>query len=155
VVVADNGIAYVWDIATAQIIHQLIGHTTVIYNAKSSPDGRYIATVRRDHTAGIWDLNTGEEVRRFQGHTDDLFALAFSPDGKNLVTGGKGRTAPIWTTDYHDLVKSLCPRLYRDLTRVERLLYGIDSSQTCNREGGNEPAYRPLETLCNQHSARM
>ena len=68
-------------------LRQFIGHTSAVYTAVFSPDGKHIATASADNTARLWDVQTGQELRRFTGHTAGMENIAFSPDGKTILTG--------------------------------------------------------------------
>ncbi len=61
-----------------------------------APDGRTVATVRRDGTMQLWDLATGSELLRRPGHDALVECLAFSPDGKRLVTGHMDSAILVW-----------------------------------------------------------
>ncbi|HJR78630.1 MAG TPA: cytochrome D1 domain-containing protein [Anaerolineales bacterium] len=72
------------------------GHTSDVWGADISPDGKYLATGSADRTARLWDLSTGETIRIFSGHTADVGRVVFSPDGKFLLTGSPDGTARLW-----------------------------------------------------------
>jgi RNA polymerase sigma factor (sigma-70 family) len=61
-----------------------------------APDGRTLATVRRDHTMQLWDLATGQELLRRPDHDAPVDCLAFSPDGKRLATGHLDSAILVW-----------------------------------------------------------
>jgi hypothetical protein len=61
-----------------------------------APDGRTLATVRRDHIIQLWDLATGKELLRRPGHDAPVDCLAFSPDGKRLATGHQDSAILVW-----------------------------------------------------------
>jgi len=64
-----------------------------------SPDGKYLATAGRDHTARVWDVSNGREIAPMPHDTtfsDAWRAVAFSPDGRYLATGNGSKTARVW-----------------------------------------------------------
>jgi RNA polymerase sigma factor (sigma-70 family) len=61
-----------------------------------APDGRTLATVRRDHFIQLWDLATGKQLLRRTGYDISVDSLAFSPDGKLLATGHQDSAILLW-----------------------------------------------------------
>jgi WD40 repeat protein len=74
----------------------LEGHGGSVYSAPFSPDGRYVGSASRDHTAMIWDVSSGRVVRTLAGHSDMIFFSAFSPNGRYLATASRDHTAKVW-----------------------------------------------------------
>jgi WD40 repeat protein len=60
------------------------------------PDGTWLATTSRDHTARIWDVTTGTLRHTLTGHTDYVVACTAAPDGSRLATASHDRTVRIW-----------------------------------------------------------
>jgi hypothetical protein len=89
-----------WELATGQqrlaITSARGGHDHAFARFAVAPDGRTLATVRRDHTIQLWDLATGKELLRRQGHDTPAYCLAFSADGKRLVTGHGDSAILVW-----------------------------------------------------------
>lgn len=54
--------------------------------AAVSPDGRWLALVRRGTEVELWDVESMTRIHVLQGHTSNLFRLAFSPDGRWLAS---------------------------------------------------------------------
>ncbi|MCL4300348.1 MAG: hypothetical protein KJ077_31730 [Anaerolineae bacterium] len=78
--------------------------TFVVY----SPDGRHLAVVERDGTAGIWDTNTWENTVNFNIHHDkDLIQVVYSPDGRHLATASDDTTAKIWDVTTGEKIATL------------------------------------------------
>jgi WD40 repeat protein len=76
----------------------LSGHTDAVNDAVFSPDGRYVVTASRDHTAWVWDWQhrIGTVLA---GHTESVNSAAFSTDGHYVVTASSDQTARVW--DWH------------------------------------------------------
>jgi hypothetical protein len=89
-----------WELATGKqrivITSARGGHDHAFARFAVAPDGRTLATVRRDHTIQLWDLATGKELLRRPGHDTPVDCLAFSPDGKRLATGHLDSQILIW-----------------------------------------------------------
>ncbi|HEY0991146.1 MAG TPA: AAA family ATPase [Kofleriaceae bacterium] len=74
-----------------------LAHRAPIERAAFSPDGRWIATASRDHTAAVWDVDTGAAVLGPLEHDGAVLDVAFSPDGARLVTASADHSARIWS----------------------------------------------------------
>ncbi len=62
-----------------------------------SPDGRFVVTGHRDHTARLWSARTGRQLRVLTGHVGQVIAVAFSPDGKLVATGSSDGLGRLWS----------------------------------------------------------
>jgi WD40 repeat protein len=101
-------IAYLFDPQSGQVVRELVGHTTPIFRAQFSPDGKKVVTCAgnflykdgkiveidkvpqyTDTTVRIWDVETGTELAMIKGHTKRVTQAFFSPDGKSLYSGGE------------------------------------------------------------------
>jgi WD40 repeat protein/predicted Ser/Thr protein kinase len=78
----------VWDLSD-DALPVLRGHTSYVYPATYSPDGRWIATGSWDHTVRLWDAETGEPCATLL-HKGTVRALAFGPDSSWLVSTSDG-----------------------------------------------------------------
>lgn len=90
------GTALVFSTQTGDLLLDLGGHRDVLYAARFSPDGKYIATAGYDRRIVLWDSLTGERLRSFDGHNGAIYDLAFSPDGKVLISGCADETVKVW-----------------------------------------------------------
>jgi WD40 repeat protein len=52
-----------------------------------SPDGRWLAAGRADHSVVLWDTSDGRQARILKGHEFQVDSIAFSPDGKYIAAG--------------------------------------------------------------------
>lgn len=91
--------ARVWDPATGELFHTLIGHTGGVRAASFSADGLRIVTGSDDRTARVWDAVTGNALRTLAGHAGSVLSASFSPDGTRIVTASRDRTARVWDTE--------------------------------------------------------
>ena len=69
-----------------------------IWNARFSPDDKWIVTAGEDGTVRVWKsaIETApdgsvREVTRFEGHEGPVYTAAFTPDGQFVVSGGRDR----------------------------------------------------------------
>ena len=84
-----------------------IGHTSYVYSASFSPDGKYIVTASADNTAKVWNTVNGKMVLNLKEHTKGVYSASFSPDGKYIVTASDDNTAKVWNAISGQLVTDL------------------------------------------------
>jgi len=81
-----DDILLLWDIQSKSVVATFKGHLKLVFSLQFSPDGRWLASARWDHTIRVWDI----ERRRMVFQRDEerpVWAVAFSPDGKSLAAG--------------------------------------------------------------------
>jgi WD40 repeat protein len=61
-----------------------------------SPDARWLAVTRPDHSVSLIATADGQVVTEIAGHTDRILVVAFSEESDRLVTGSADRTARVW-----------------------------------------------------------
>jgi hypothetical protein len=58
-----------WDVQSAQLIHQLKGHRAWVSSVAFMPDGKTLASGAQDQTIRLWDVESGRLKRTLLGHT--------------------------------------------------------------------------------------
>ncbi len=97
--------AYLYEVASGNIIQTFKGHSALINEVDYSPDGKYVATSSMDNTAIVWDIQTGSIIRRFEGHTGALGHSIFSADSRKLLTSSTDGTLRLWDIASGQLLK--------------------------------------------------
>jgi WD40 repeat protein len=87
-----------WDAANGRHLRTLSGNSAWVYSVAISPDGRILASGRRDNTVVLWDVVSGHELRTLHGHSADAVSMSvmFSPDGRILASSSNDATTTLW-----------------------------------------------------------
>lgn len=86
-----------WNTATGEKLHELLGHIGDIRSVAFSPDNSLLASGSKDNTVKVWDLRTGKTRETHKGHTDEIRCVAFAPDGRELASGSSDKTVRFWS----------------------------------------------------------
>jgi WD40 repeat protein len=93
-------LANVWplpDLPSPALRRTLTGHTGAVRQVAVAPDGSWLATASRDHTARIWDAATGQQRAVLASHSGPVIAAVIAPDSSWLATAASGdKTARVW-----------------------------------------------------------
>jgi serine/threonine protein kinase len=89
-------------IGTGTALYTFQGHTSWVWSAVWSPNGKRIASASGDGTAQVWDAENGDHLNIYSKHTDTVYAVAWSPDGKRIASGGYDKTVQVWDATYGD-----------------------------------------------------
>lgn len=86
-----SGTVYLWDLANLQLVHELRGHTEVVYALAFHPTKPYAVTGSYDRSVKFWDLRNGRNTLTVHGYQDNIFWVNFLANGsKLLVTETEG-----------------------------------------------------------------
>ena len=84
-----------------------IGHTSEIYSAEFSRDGRYVLTASSDNPALVWEAKSGRQLYTISINNALVNLSSFSPDGKFVATVATDSTLSLWETISGKLVWSI------------------------------------------------
>ena len=148
---------------TGQLRHTLEGHTSVVWSASFSPDGRTCASISNAET-NLWDVSTGQLLHTFEGHTsrwepllsssltpfsyDPFFSpTAFSPDGRTFANVN-GTEINLW-----DVTTGQVLHTFEGHTRdVWRVSFSPDGQLLVSASDAREaPSVRVWDVLTSSH----
>ncbi|HLP00353.1 MAG TPA: hypothetical protein VK171_17280, partial [Fimbriimonas sp.] len=78
-------------------VRTLKGHTSRVWRATFSSDGRFLATCSFDNSARIWNVATGAQVHNLQ-HKSWVSDAEFNPSGSRMLTTSGDGSARLWDT---------------------------------------------------------
>jgi WD40 repeat protein len=88
--------AYVWDVATAKLLHKWDLPPNPVFACCLSPDGTQALAGGGGYDMRLFDLANGKGIRRLSGPSNTFFAAAFAPDGKTIAAAGENRALLLW-----------------------------------------------------------
>lgn len=103
-----DGNARIWEVETGKCLQELRGHKGEVWDARFSPDGKFIVTAgKEDMTVRVWAADSGQSLKVLTGHTGAVSGVAFSPDGKLLASASYDTTARLWEAATGRLLREL------------------------------------------------
>ena len=115
----------VWDLAQAQELWVLTGHTTQVTCVGFAHPDRALASGGWDETVRLWDPKYGRETGRLSEESENLHlisAMATAPDGNLLAVGDWGGQIRLW----HLHGKTPLGRLAEPTGRVRQVAFSPD-----------------------------
>jgi WD40 repeat protein len=82
-----------YEVDTAALVRDFVGHTGFVSAVGFSPDGTRVFTGSHDQTARIWDMATGRELVMLRGSGTRVFSVAWSENGRFVALGHDGARA--------------------------------------------------------------
>jgi serine/threonine protein kinase/WD40 repeat protein len=126
----DN-VAYVLDLHSGEEVVRL-HHLDSVHEIDFSSDKQQLLTSTGGDGVILWDLESGEVVRRFYAGNGQAGFVQFVENDAfvmySIFEDGVIYRQPV---NLERLVENMCSRVLRDLTSVERQIYGLDDSPTC------------------------
>jgi len=58
-IATERGVVQLWDVASGQPLHVLLGHTAEVAELVFSPDAALLASCSADCSLRVWDTRTG------------------------------------------------------------------------------------------------
>ncbi len=116
----SDGSAFLWNVATGQLLYELPGQTGAFDIEDSiafNPDGTLVACASNDGTVRIWNVNTGTLLQNLTGSKFPI--VRFSPDGNSLLATGDANTINLWNIQTGQILRKLT---------VPTLVYSLDIS---------------------------
>ena len=124
----DND-AILWDARTGTALSVLRAHFGPVFDARFSPDGRWIVTAG-PLSAGLWNASNGTFVRYLRGAPGPLAIAGFQGDSRTIVTVSRDGTVSRYRCEVCgtipellDLAEARLRATGRTLTQEERELY--------------------------------
>jgi serine/threonine protein kinase/WD40 repeat protein len=130
-------IAYVLDLHSGEEVMRL-SHLDSVHQIEFSSDNRLLLTSTGGDGVILWNLQGEEVVRRFFAGSGQVGFIRFVEENAfilySTMEDGVIHRQPV---SPERLIDSMCARVQRDLTAVERQLYGLNGSPTCPKFAGS------------------
>ncbi len=100
-----------WSLIAAYLKHRAMvipAHDDMVFDMRSAPAARRIATVSRDGSAALWDMDTGANIARTPGEPDSpAMAVGISADGNLVYIGFGDGTIRVWSSQAGETLTTL------------------------------------------------
>jgi hypothetical protein len=119
----DRGLVKVLDLET-QAAKELTGHKAGIADLEFSPDGLLLASAGLDKKLQMWVVDHEEDLPiQMDNNNGNVWNLGFTAGSDYLIATCNSGEVRIWPTDTRVLAEQICPKLTRNLTPEEWILY--------------------------------
>lgn len=115
----NKNTAYIWNMATTQLIHTLDDHEDTIAAAMVSPNSEQLLISLENGVVKIWNITTGTLKHTFPVSTDSITLAEIDSDNGYLVTvsasqEGVHNVVQIWSMETGDFLRTLEHLEYKD-----------------------------------------
>ncbi len=90
----DDGRILVWNLASAEVVRELVMPADIILSVALSQDGTLLAASGWESGISVWYLDTGTQLSTSNIHNAGVKSLAFTSAGEELLSWA--RTEPVW-----------------------------------------------------------
>lgn len=119
----DRGLVKVLDLET-QESKELTGHKAGIADLEFSPDGLLLASAGLDKKLQMWVVDHVEDLPiQMDNNNGNVWNIGFTAGSDYLIATCNSGEVRIWPTDTRVLAEQICPKLTRNLTPEEWILY--------------------------------
>ncbi len=87
-----------WDPNTESLVGRF-AHTSIVWSAVFSRDGKYLISTHGDGSIIVWDLKERRKVANFSEHSGPVREVVFSRRGNLIASGGEDRSIVIWNAE--------------------------------------------------------
>lgn len=98
-----------WNLTNCKLMHNLEGHTSVLYTVTISPDGSLCASGGKDGVAMLWDVNDGKHLYSLESNST-INALCFSPCNYWLCAA-TDKSIKIWDLENKNVLDEVFPEV--------------------------------------------
>lgn len=106
VLVSNESIVKLWDLARNVLIRTLNNYGDKILSVNFSPDGTMIIAGLNNKTVKLWDVQDGHSIKTFGGHNGWVNSVCFSSDGK-VVASVSEKTIRLWDVENGVCIKTM------------------------------------------------
>ncbi len=93
---AENGVIYLWDLATGERLREFVGHADRITQLTFNKSGSEFLSGSADRVAILWNVTDGQILRRLTGHKGAVNSVAFNIDDTLILTGAQDSRIIVW-----------------------------------------------------------
>ncbi len=101
----NNGVIYIWDAITGNLLNTLRGHTNTVRSVAWNSDGTKIASGSKDGTIRIWD-SMGNPIKTIVSGAREIYSVAWNFDNTRLASGSTD-ALQIWDGITGELLNTL------------------------------------------------
>jgi WD40 repeat protein len=91
-----DGIIYLFDARTHELLQELHGHTARVRSLAFHPRQPILASTSDDITVRLWDVARGRLLATLLGHAMSALGVAFAGDGYHLASASDDHTVRVW-----------------------------------------------------------